>query len=61
MLAGVPKFMLSGPHRAWDQVIELLEQYLGTSHEDCFEMISELEMGARDAGWVCDNLICKPI
>lgn len=61
MLAGVPKFMLPRPHRAWDQVGKLFEQYLETPHEDCFEAISQFETGAKDAGWVCVCIIRKAI
>ncbi|KAF8579492.1 cytochrome P450 [Ramaria rubella] len=51
MLAGVPRFLMPGTHRAWDQVIKQFEQYLKTPHEDSSELMLLIEAGARDAGW----------
>lgn len=53
MAAGVPRYMLPGASRAWDKVVGMFEQYLEVPHEDCSDLISLLEMDARDAGWVC--------
>ncbi|EMD31428.1 hypothetical protein CERSUDRAFT_109437 [Gelatoporia subvermispora B] len=33
MLAGLPRFMLPGPHKAWWEVIRLIEQYLETAKQ----------------------------
>ncbi|KAF8583180.1 cytochrome P450 [Ramaria rubella] len=51
VVAGLPKFMFRGAFRAWEEVIDLLEQYLKTPHEDSSTLMLRMESSAKGAGW----------
>ncbi|KAF8587442.1 cytochrome P450 [Ramaria rubella] len=56
VVAGLPKFMFRGAFRAWEEVIDLLEQYLKTPHEDSSTLMLRMESSAKGAGWSDRNI-----
>ncbi|KAF8587451.1 cytochrome P450 [Ramaria rubella] len=56
VVAGLPKLMFRGAFRAWEEVIDLLEQYLKTPHEDSSTLMLRMESSAKGAGWSDRNI-----
>lgn len=52
MLAGIPKFILKDNYAAWQEVIQLVEDYLKTPHDDSIGFIQAIHSEAMNDGFV---------
>jgi hypothetical protein len=51
-MAGVPDFLLKKGIKAWEDIIQMIEDYLKVAHDDSFELVQMLEREAKAEGFV---------
>jgi cytochrome P450 len=51
-MAGVPDFFLKKGIQGWEEVTQMIEDYLKTPHDDSFELVQMLEREAKAEGFV---------
>jgi hypothetical protein len=50
--AGVPDFFLKKKIQAWEEVIQIIEDYMKMPHDDSFELFQMVEREAKAEGYV---------
>ena len=58
--AGVPRFLVRKPLKAWEEVIDIVQEYLEENKEDIEELSPFLKVAleGRQAGWACRLAAC---
>ena len=58
--AGVPRFLVRKPLKAWEEVIDIVQEYLEENKDDVEELSPFLKVAleGRQAGWACRLTAC---